>query len=222
MTEKPQLPRLHDKVLENAPEQVAEHYRSLREKRAGHGYSPKECQVCRAVSKLPTKKAVLDYADRLRVQAEQQMVADVYAKPYWPTTAYAEKLYTEHGPEGAIEYLKARVAHADGEARRDAQEASHSLKRLQRRKKAAKRDRDAERAGMTPGARIDQALASLATLSAVPAARVGAEPKSSNSSTALPFADDLRGRGRRVALDAARSLEEMVEQVRVRDMERAA
>lgn len=200
-----------------------------------------------------TIKAVVKYAADLRVQAEKQMAADVYAKPYWPTTEAAKQLVKRianqrekdvrraldgqdpaivaeavanaraDAPGLAIARLREKAADARREQREADEQAERSLARHRRRRAQHLREVDAERQGLTLGARLDLVLTALATVAAAPAGSIGGDRvQGGDRAQSLPWAGDPHG----YALDRARvlveRLEAMHEDARVRDVEKAA
>ena len=98
---------------------------------------------------VPTIKAVILYAEKLKLNAERQTVGDVYAKPYWPpmmkdgkiSEQALKKLIQRVGsPEHALEFLRLKAAQADREAREEAQASQRALERHARRQGHHKRN----------------------------------------------------------------------------------
>ncbi len=173
--------------------------------------------------KKPTAEAVAKYAAELRKRADRQILQDVYAKPYKPSEHYARKLSARLGPEEAIKYLERRAAERDAEAREAARESEYALKRLQRhhaKDAEAKRERDL---GISPGARIDRAIAKLGTMSEVPAMQIDPNPVSGGEASNDPRpTSDAQAKARRIARAAAEEIEGLVEETGRRDLGRAA
>jgi hypothetical protein len=190
-------------------------------------------------------KALELYQRQLQNEASRKIAADPYAQPYFPRLSeeglkkLVQRAVKDATPDGtsreqwadvwanrfglAIEVLRARAAVADGEARRHAERASRSLDRLkgmQAREKRKTRDR---RASLSPGARIDQALAGLSAVSMVPATKLeGDQVRGAERDMSPKWSGDQFGSARGRAVRLAEELEGLWDECRVRDLERAA
>lgn len=198
----------------------------------------------------PTIKSVELYVRRLQSEARRKIAADPYAQPYCPQwdeehfEANVKKLvqrciterlvadyHTEeqraelhaNGPALAIEVLRTRAAVAEGEARRHAEHASRSLVHLaglHARETRKTRDR---RASLSPGRRIDQALASLSSVSEVPASALGGDQVKGGERDRSPkWCGDQFGSATAKCVRLAEELEGLVDEARVRDLQNAA
>jgi hypothetical protein len=200
-----------------------------------------------------TVKAVLVYAEKLCLTADRQIAGDPYARPYQPTTkdgrvsedairklcqrlgkqrelqlpaeatAEDKAAARAQGPADALEYLRLKAAAADREAREEAQASQHSLERHARRQAKHKRAVKARRLELTPGQRIDQALAALATISNVPAAVLDGDRVHGGERNQAPqwggdSAGDMRSKATKLALE----IEESLDSARARDVQQAA
>lgn len=170
-----------------------------------------------------TVKAVVQEAEDMRKRGEAQILRDVWAKPFKPSEAYARKLCRQLGPQEALAYLRRREAEKDNDAREHAQRSQHALKRLQRfhaKDAEAKRERDL---GISPGARIDRAIARLATMSEVPAMQLDPNPvNGTKQADQPPRMGDAQEKARRLARACAEEIEGLVSETERRDLERAA
>jgi hypothetical protein len=188
-------------------------------------------------------KALELYQRQLQNEASRKIAADPYAQPYFPRLSEeglkklaqrAARDAVERTGVGfgeafanrfalAIDVLRKRAAVADGEARRHAERASKSLDRLtglHAREKRKQRDR---RASLSPGARIDQALAGLSAVSMVPATKLeGDQVRGAERDMSPKWGGDQFGSARGRAVRLAEELESLWDECRVRDLERAA
>lgn len=169
----------------------------------------------------PTLKAVLAYAQTLHQRGESQKARDPWAKPYQPTEAAARRLNSEVGSARALEVLASRAAMADRGYREEAEIAKHSLERHKRRTQKTDRGREQERQGMTPGQRIDRALAAFSVVPAVGAAQIGWSTKGSDK-PGLTKHGDPAGEAKYLALKAAREIEGLLDRHQRRDLDKAA
>lgn len=193
----------------------------------------------------PTMRALELYQEQLQREAQRKIAADPYAQPYMPTLSEAglkklvqraileatpvdadeetQAAIKEDGPRLAIEILRKRAATADGDARRHAERAKdslHRLKGLHAREQRKERDR---RASYTPGQRIDKALAALSSVSMVPATTLESDQvKGGEKNTSPRWCGDQFGAARAKAVALAVELEQVVDEARVRDLDRAA
>lgn len=173
--------------------------------------------------KPPTVKAVIHYAAQLRTAGDREAARDCYASPYRPSEAAARKLSTRLGPAAAIDHLRKRAAMHDHQARENTETAQASLTRLTQRHLRDQRDRQARARGLTPGARIDQALASLAVISAAPATQMSSDTVHGGDKARTPkWHGDTYSQARARALACADQLERMLEECQRRDLTRAA
>lgn len=172
------------------------------------------------VSKV-TVKAVIAYAEQCRVAADRLMAGDPYARPYYPTTAAARRLSSQVGPEQAIVVLRQRSALRDHDMREEAVQAQRALARHARRQSRARKERDAERSGLSAAKRIEMALNRACMISDASVPAIGYTVPS-NESKVLSSSGDLLGVCEQIALKAARDIEARVDSATVRDMEAAA
>lgn len=205
--------------------------------------------------KRPTLQAVVAYADQLRDRADRILDPgkpgyDCYAKPYYPTTAAARKVYHDHlaqitrrdydmlgadpdyeidadsqkheAAELAMATLAARAAMRERERTQDDQTANHSLKRLTRQRQRHKRDLEAQRLELTPGQRLDRALAGFATIAAPGAAQIGGDTPAGDPRSMPAHHGDPGGEAAYLARKAIQQIEELLDQARARDLNRAA
>lgn len=127
------------------------------------------------------------------------------------------------GPALAIEELRKRAAMAEGRARRQALAASESLSRLAGLHARECRKRDDRRASLSPGRRIDQALASLSSVSMVSASVLGGDQVKGGERDRSPkWSGDQFGAARAECVRLAVKLEQLVDECKVRDLGRAA
>lgn len=195
--------------------------------------------------KRPTVRAVVEYATKLRAEAERQMRADPYARPYYPTTAAARKLYQRMvndelgklGPhptaeeidqaqgragQRALEHLARKAVERQREHREEENAAAAARKRLVRRQREAQRDREAMRMGLTLGQRLDQALAKLGAIPAPAGTGFDGRVAGSDTHDPLRFPGDPAARARAKAREAVRFAEEELEDARRRRLEHEA
>lgn len=169
----------------------------------------------------PTIKAVLAYAQTLRQRGETQKLRDSWAKPYQPSEATARKLCSQHGAAEALQVLATRAALADREYREEAEVAKFSLERHKRRAQKTDREREQQRQGLTPGQRVDKALAAFSVVPAVGAAQIGWSTKGSDK-PGLTKHGDPAGEARYIAFKAAREIESLLDRHQRRDLDKAA
>jgi hypothetical protein len=193
-----------------------------------------------------TLKAVIAYSEQLSMRAHRQMAGDPYAKPYYPTTAAARKVYHDHlagirrgdtddteadleeteqehlAAERALATLRMRVVLRERESDGEIKEADRALKRLQKNKRRAELDRDAQRAGMSVGQRIDRALNALACVAAPGAAQIGSSTGAGDPRVMPSDHGDPAGEAAYVARQAMRKVEELLDRARARDVGKAA
>jgi hypothetical protein len=199
----------------------------------------------------PTIRSVELYVEQLVRDGNRKIAADPYARPYIPClseagirklvqravkdevgrslagrVAIASEKYAEivaNGPALAIECLRRRAAVAEGEARRQALIAStslHHLAGLHAREMRKTKDR---RASLSPGRRIDNALASLSSVSMVPASALGGDQVRGGEPNRTPkWGGDQFGSSRAKAVRLAEEFEALVDECRCRDLENAA
>ena len=171
-----------------------------------------------------TVESVLKEIQTLRARGDAEVARNVWAKPYRPTDLYVRKLCKQMGPEGALQYIRRRAAEKDADAREEAQVSEYAQKRLARhhaREAEARRERDL---GISPGRRIDRAIAKLGTMSEVSAAQVDPNPVhgTREKGQAPKRGGDAQQVARRIARAAAEEIEGMVNETNRRDLGRAA
>ncbi len=201
------------------------------------------------MSEAPTVNAVVEYAGRLRGQAEQIMARDPYAKPPYPTTAAArmtcsrkKRQALEALPENATdEQREAAAANAPREAigelhwqwaqferryREENEEGERRTKRHVRRQRHAARDREAARAEQSLGRRLDDALAQLSAIAAPRGTgfdAAGTTITGSREKNPMPIPPgDPAAKARSIAHDALDKVEDELESARRRRVEREA
>jgi hypothetical protein len=196
-----------------------------------------------------TAGAVIAYAEQQRLRAEAMWnpnspTHDPYAAPPYPTTASVRKLCTrkahealnalppdatdeqkeqawEQGPALAMAELARRAAEWERKRRQDEHNARQARRNLWRAQRRAERDRQAVRAGLTLGQRLDQALAGLATIPAAPAAQIGGDKiHGTRDRSPVPrFPGDPTAKARAIARDAVRQIEDELENAKRRRVE---
>jgi hypothetical protein len=196
-----------------------------------------------------TVASVIAYADQIRRRAEAMWnpdspTYDPNAKPPYPTTAAVRQLCTRmahralnelapnatdddketawrRGPELAMAELARRVSEWDRQRQQDDHNAKQSRQNLWRVQRRAERDREAQRAGLTLGQRIDQALATLTTIPAPAAAALNTDRvHGGHDQSPVPrFPGDPAARARAIARDTVRQLEDEVENAKRRRVE---
>lgn len=193
-------------------------------------------------SSTPTIKAALKYAAELRHLGDQEAARDPYASPYRPTEASVRKLCsrfsqqatrelpvtaTEHerdearaaGPAKAIAYMTLRARqHGQAKAEQDLI-SERAEQRLKRRQEQARKQRDKERAHLTPGARIDGVIARLRLVAAPAAPTIGHDSVSSERDMTPAFNVDAAAKAVAVAMHAVRELERLEDSFKVRDLQ---
>jgi hypothetical protein len=158
------------------------------------------------------QRAVKEHVERVIVLAPGGFIS---------SEQYAE--IQANGPTLAIEVLRRRAAVAEGEARRQALIAStslHHLAGLHAREMRKAKDR---RASLSPGRRIDNALASLSSVSMVPASALGGDQVRGGDPNRTPkWGGDQFGSSRAKAVRLAEELEALVDECKCRDLGAAA
>lgn len=205
----------------------------------------------------PTVKAVVAYAEQLRIQADRKVAADPWADPYRPSEAAARKLAQRRtnerireitamhltdderelllgdaphfGAQAALDELAARAAEQEAAERAQRERSERSLKRLQRHRAQDHRDQAARQRGLSPGQRLDHALARLAVVSDLPASRLDGDRVHGGDIRPIPVdkdgnahLDSTFSTARRKVLDLADDLERLVENAERRDIGTAA
>jgi hypothetical protein len=127
-----------------------------------------------------TVKAVLRYAETLRERAARARAADPYADPYEPSLGHARNLCTQHGPAGALRELASRARAHELRQQEGAARAARAHSELVAHQLVGAGERDAERAHMTLGERLDAALVGLELLSQTAAAPLDSDVISSS------------------------------------------
>jgi hypothetical protein len=201
-----------------------------------------------------TIAAVTAYAAELRRRAEAARLRDPYASPYSPTDAAASKVFSDElaairrvdqqlladGELEAIDdadqrhraavaargVLARRVAAREHEQAKEDEQARRARARHQRRQRKAQAEREADRAGRTLGARLDDALRELQVASEVPASRLDPDRalsgKGSQESRAPVPIRDAHSQRLQDARHLVFSLEEEAARARRRLVEREA
>lgn len=196
--------------------------------------------------KPKTVAAVVAYADVLRRRAMRVLAPDSteydpYAKPYYPTTAAARKLCERAtreetaklgpnptddqltaaraaGAQAALEEMAWRAGRADTKRQEEERNTTEARHRLAARHRRATRDREVQLGALTPGQRIDRALAALATVSAAPG--TGFDTRISGTQDYLVIGHgDPTEKAKAIARDAVRGVEAELEAARRRLVE---
>lgn len=193
-----------------------------------------------------TVRAAVAYANQLRLKGDIEAARDPYASPYRPTEASARKLCARKaneavlelpadatpeqveqaratGPARAIAYMAMRAKqHATDRAEQD--EISHRAEqRLKRRQEQHRKHRDQERAHLSPGKRIDDAIARLSLVASPAAAKLGRDVGEDAEKDRTPaWSVDASSRARMIALRAVREIEALEDEMTTRDLRTAA
>jgi hypothetical protein len=187
-----------------------------------------------------TAKSVLDYAARLRTQAQAIVAGDPYAEPYRPSEAAAKRLCqlkvkerllaleADHTPEeadrarsrgceDALQELRWRSGHADRVRREQLVQDGYAEKRMKRIQEEARQEAQALRHMLTVGQRVDDAIAKLSVVASGPG--VNWDPKITGTREAQSprFHGDPAERARSRALRLVKELERDVEQAQRRE-----
>ena len=176
----------------------------------------------RAMSKPVTVKAVVEYAKQLRDEADRLELADPWACAFRPTEAAARKMSARLGPEAAIDNLRRRAAMHKRQHREDEQIAAESLKKHRNRQKHYHAKREKERAHLSPGKRIDGAIARLSLIASPAGAQIGQSVHGGTPDHTPAFTVDMADKARRLALTCARQVEALEDECRVRDVSQIA
>jgi hypothetical protein len=194
----------------------------------------------RCLSDELTIKSVLDYAARLRTQAQTIIAGDPYALPYRPTEGAVKRLCqlkvrerllaleVGHGPddaaqarsqgcEDALQELRWRAGHADRVRREQLVQDGYAEKRMKRIQEEARQEAQALRHMLTVGQRVDEAIAKLSVVASGPG--VNWDPKITGTREAQSprFHGDPVERARQRALRLVKELERDVEQAQRRE-----
>ncbi len=174
------------------------------------------------MSKPKTVRAVVEYAAQLRREAELEIASDPFASPYLPTEAGARKLSNRLGPEAAIDHLRRRAAMHKRDAREHGVIAQKSLDKHAQRTKKFRQQRNRQRDHLSLGKRIDGAIGRLSLVAAPAAAQTGEGVHGGTPDYAPTFAVDAADKARRIALKAVREIEDIEDDLRLRDVQKAA
>ena len=172
-----------------------------------------------------TVKAAIAYAEQLEQEAQKQIVADPDAAPYRPPSeAGVRKLCQRKGtPEGAIDYMRARAAMCQREARENAETARAALTRHSQRQGKHLRKRNEARDHMSEGTRIDQAIARLSIVGSPAAMQLAGDTVHGGEPNRLPaFTVDAAAKARHIARKARTEIEALEDSLTLRDMNQAA
>lgn len=169
-----------------------------------------------------TTKAVVDYALKLRDEADRQTLIDPYHTGYRPTESYARKLSGQLGPEAAIDQLRKRAAMHKRDERMAATIASASLERHKGRHRKHRETREKQRGHLSAGTRIDGAIARLALIAAPSGAQIGQSVHGGTRDQTPAFCVDAADKARRLALACARQIEDLEDECKVRDLNQVA
>lgn len=174
------------------------------------------------MAKPATVKAVLAYAAQLRREAEREIALDPFASPYAPTDASARKACSRLGPEAAIDSMRKRAAMHKYDARQHAVIADRSENVHKGRQRKHRETREKQRAHLTPGRRIDNAIARMSMVASSSGAQIGQSVHGGTPSHIPPFTTDLADKARRIAIACVRQIEDLEDESKVRDMANVA
>ena len=174
------------------------------------------------MSKPTTVKAVVEYAKQLRDEADRLELADPWACAFRPTEAAARRMSARLGPEAAIDNLRRRAAMHKRTHREDEQTAAVSLSKHKYRQKHYKDKREKERAHLSAGKRIDNAIARLSLVASPAGAQIGQTVHGGTPDHTPAFTIDAADKARRMALLCARQIEALEDESRVRDVSQVA
>lgn len=169
-----------------------------------------------------TVKAAVEYAKKLRDEADREERVDPYASGYRPTEAAARKDSARFGPEEAINRMRRRVAMHKRDARMHAQIAERSLTVHKGRQRKHRETREKQRAHLSPGTRIDGAIGRMSVVASPAGAQIGQSVTGGTPDHTPPFCVDAADKARRIAAKAVREIEDLEDELRVRDMQTAA
>lgn len=201
-----------------------------------------------AQAKSPTVKTVVAHAATLQAATHRLMQKDPFAAPWYPTDASARKRYQrelnrlreqrgidadmEPVDETELEAEAARraIAAMDQRAARDfieykeGEDQAAERRRIHRHgQRVAAEERDAEREGLSPGQRIDAALAELSVVCNAPQATAFDAPVVSGTGGGglpeLRKPGDPAGAARHRVIETVRFVEEQAEEARRRMVE---
>jgi hypothetical protein len=174
------------------------------------------------MSKPASVKAVVEYAKQLRDEADRLEAADPWASAFRPTEAAARRMSARRGPEAAIDPLRRRAAKHKRQHREDEQTASVSLGKHKNRQQHYREKLEKERGHLSPGARIDGAIARLSLVASPAGAQIGQSVHGGTPDHTPAFCVDAADKARRLALLCARQVEALEDELRVRDVSKAA
>ena len=169
-----------------------------------------------------TVRAVVEYAKKLREEGQRELIGDPYASPFLPTEAAARRMSARLGPEAAIDNLRRRAAMHKRRVREEAQVAAVSLQRHKGRQRKMREARDKERGHLTPGARIDGAIARLSVVASPAGAKIGQSVHGGTPDHTPAFCVDSADKARRIARKAVEEIEALEDELRVRDVSQLA
>lgn len=197
------------------------------------------------MSSTPTVKAAVKFALELQRKADAEKARDPWAKPYRPTEASARKLCAREannatrelpvtatveeieaaratGPARAIAKMQLLAREYAKTYRVESEESARSLQRLRRRHEQARRERDRERAHLSLGQRADGVVARLSVVASTAAVPVERSSAGSERDLRPVFAVDASQRARAILARCVRELEELEDEMTVRDLREAA
>lgn len=170
------------------------------------------------MSKPVTVKAVVEYARKIREDGEREELADPFASAYKPTEAGARRMSARLGPEAAIDNMRKRAALHKRAVREDAQVAAVSLSKHRNRQRHFKDKRDKQRDHLSPGARIDGAIARMSIVASPAGAQIGQSVHGGTPDHTPAFCVDSADKARRIARKAVQDVEALEDELKVRDV----
>jgi hypothetical protein len=176
------------------------------------------------VDRKASREDVLQYAAELRIYAQSITSSDpanpdhVPGVECWsPSNDYCEYLIRERGPSRALEILRDRAESARSAVQREKEQARDKIERERERRRREIREAQELSSGLSIGARIERALASLQIISEGSTVRIDGEIVGTvehPSRALLDRRSDEYRKGRSMALAIANRLEAAVERAR--------
>jgi hypothetical protein len=169
-----------------------------------------------------TVKAVVAYAAKLRDDADREELSDPYASPFRPSEAAARRMSARLGPDSALDNLRRRAAMHKRDVREYAEVAAKSMNVHKARQRKYREARNKRRDHLTAGARIDGAIARLALIAAPSSSSLGQTVSGGTPDHSPQFCIDSAEKARRIAMNAVQVIEDLEDELRVRDVSQAA
>ena len=176
------------------------------------------------VERKASREDVLAYAAELRIYAQSITSSDpsnpdhVPGVECWsPSTDYCEYLIRERGPSRALEILRDRAESARRAVQREKDQAREKIERERERRRREIREAQEMSSGLSIGARIERALASLQVVSEGSTVRIDGQIPGTVEHPSRALLDkrgDEYRRARGLALATAHRLEAAVERAR--------